>query len=58
MRLGIAARISSGISAPVRAASRPIFERLRMYVPFSIWRSVRRQYELYEPNFCWSVASR
>ena len=29
-----------------------------MYVPFSIWRSVRRQYELYEPNFCCSVANR
>ena len=32
--------------------------QVAVYVPFSIWRSVRRQYALYEPNFCCSVANR
>ena len=59
IRFGIAARISSGISSPRCAALRPTFESLRdVRARARSARSVRRQYELYEPNFCWSVANR
>src|SRR5262245_54153591 len=46
------------MSPPEFSYLRLTFDRLRTYVPFSIWRRVRRQYVLYEPNFCCSVANR